>query len=52
MRIDLTRDPDLLAAEVRRLRGAIAAGESEAIAKCDCPGQECQVLSQGNTTPP
>lgn len=25
MRIDLTRDPELLAAEVRRLRGAIAA---------------------------
>ena len=25
MRIDLTRDPDLLAAEVRRLRAAIAA---------------------------
>jgi hypothetical protein len=24
-------------AEVRRLRGVIAAGESEAIAKCDCP---------------
>ena len=51
MRIDLTRDPDLLAADVRRLRAAIAAGESEAIANCDCPGQERQVLVQENVTP-
>jgi hypothetical protein len=31
---------DNLKAEVRRLKGVIAAGESEAIAKCDCPGQD------------
>ena len=43
---------DILKVEVRRLEGAIAAGESEAIADCDCPGQERQVLSQGNTTLP
>ena len=42
---------DTLQAEVRRLKGVIAAGESEAIAKCDCPGQERQVLVQESTTP-
>ena len=31
---------DNLKAEVRRLKGVIAAGESEAIAKCDCPVQD------------
>jgi hypothetical protein len=42
---------DNLKADVRRLEGVIAAGESEAIAKCDCPGQERQVLVQESTTP-
>jgi hypothetical protein len=40
-----------LKVEVRRLEGAIAAGESKAIANCDCPGQERQVLVQESTTP-
>ena len=42
---------DILQAEVRRLKGVIAAGESKAIAKCDCPGQERQVLVQESTLP-
>jgi hypothetical protein len=43
MRIDpdTCRDPDLLAAEVRRLQGVIAAGESARLSqKCDCPVQD------------
>jgi len=43
---DNAANEDILIAEVRRLKGVIAAGESEAIAKCDCPGQERQVLVQ------
>ncbi len=31
---------DILKADVRRLRAAIAAGESKAIAKCDCPAPD------------
>jgi hypothetical protein len=43
MRIDpdTCRDPDLLAAEVRRLQAVIAAGESASLSqKCDCPAQD------------
>jgi uncharacterized phage-associated protein len=43
MRIDpdTCRDPDLLAAEVRRLRCVIDAGEMERLSqKCDCPAQD------------
>jgi hypothetical protein len=43
MRIDpdACRDPDLLAAEVRRLQGVIAAGEMERLSqKCDCPAPD------------
>jgi hypothetical protein len=43
MRIDpeTCRDPDLLAAEVRRLQAVIAAGESVRLSqKCDCPGAD------------
>jgi hypothetical protein len=43
MRIDpdTCRDPILLAAEVRRLQGVIAARESERVSqKCDCPGAD------------
>jgi hypothetical protein len=36
--VNTCRDPDLLAAEVRRLQGVIAAGESAGLSqKCDCP---------------
>jgi hypothetical protein len=43
MRIDpeTCRDPDLLAAEVRRLEAVITAGESARLSqKCDCPKQD------------
>jgi hypothetical protein len=43
MRIDpeTCRDPDLLAAEVRRLQGVIAAGESARLSQnSDCPAQD------------
>jgi hypothetical protein len=43
MRIDpeTCGDPDLLAAEVRRLQAVIAAGESARLSqKCDCPKQD------------
>jgi hypothetical protein len=43
MRIDpdTCRDPDLLASEVRRLQGVIAAGESARLSQnCDCPAQD------------
>jgi hypothetical protein len=36
--VNTCRDPDLLAAEVRRLNAVIAAGEMERLSqKCDCP---------------
>jgi hypothetical protein len=43
MRIDpdTCRDPDLLAAEVRRLNAVIAAGEMEQVSQyCDCPAPD------------
>jgi hypothetical protein len=43
MRIDpdTCRDPDLLAAEVRRLQGVIAASESARLSQsCDCPAPD------------
>jgi hypothetical protein len=39
--VNACRDPDLLAAEVRRLQSVIAASESERVSqKCDCPVPE------------
>jgi hypothetical protein len=39
--VNSCRDPDLLAAEVRRLQAVIAAGESARLSqKCDCPKQD------------
>jgi hypothetical protein len=39
--VNTCRDPDLLAAEVRRLNAVIAAGESARLSqKCDCPAAD------------
>jgi hypothetical protein len=39
--VNTCRDPDLLAAEVRRLQGVIAAGESAMLSQnSDCPAQD------------
>jgi hypothetical protein len=39
--VNTCRDPDFLAAEVRRLNAVIAAGESARLSqKCDCPAPD------------
>ena len=39
--VNTCRDPDLLAAQVRRLQAVIAAGEMERLSqKCDCPAPD------------